>query len=176
MGMWPFSRKPSDFAAFVADNQARLFRFVLKQVGNRADAEDLTQETFLQAFRGFDGFQGRSSASTWLFGIAVNLVRAHLRRCPRSGRTFLTDEALIDLPAEGNPHASLEQRRRIEAIDKALSRLPDDWREILVCVSMEGLSYEQTATILGLPIGTVRSRLARAREHLALELMQEGKS
>ncbi|MBF0325797.1 MAG: sigma-70 family RNA polymerase sigma factor [Alphaproteobacteria bacterium] len=150
-----------------------MFRFILKQVGDRADAEDLTQEAFLQAFRGFESFQGRSLPSTWLFGIAVNVVRTHLRRSPQLRHTYVPEEALAELPNEGNPLADLEMRRRIEALDAALFRLPDDWREVLVCVSMEGLSYEQTATVLDLPIGTVRSRLSRARERLAADLMQE---
>ena len=143
---------------------------MLKQVGNRADAEDLTQEAFLEAFRCFESFRGQSLPSTWLFGIAINVVRNFLRRSSERRATYVSDEALESLPTEGDPLADLEVRRRMDALNTALFRLPDDWREVLVCVAMEGLSYEQTATILDVPIGTIRSRLSRARDGLKAEL------
>lgn len=155
---------------------ARVFRFILKQVGNRADAEELTQETFLIAFRSADRFRGESTPETWLFGIAVNVVRGHLRRSPERRHRFIDDEVLSAMPSEAeDPFQSLESSRRVAALDAALSRLPQDWRETVVCVAMEGFSYEEAAAILGVPIGTVRSRLSRARDRLKAELATEAR-
>ncbi len=168
--LWPFGKKRRAFTALVSDNQQRIFRFILKQVGNRADAEELTQEVFLAAYRGYESFRGECLPSTWLAGIAVNIVRNFLRRNSIRRSNTISDEVLEFLPTTGDPMTDLESRRRMESLNAAFFRLPDDSREVLVCVAMEGLSYEQTSVLLELPIGTVRSRLSRARERLKAEL------
>jgi len=167
---WPFGRKKSEFSALVAAHQTRVFRFVLKHLGNRPDAEDITQDVFLEAYRGYEAFQGRSLPSTWLLGIAVNMIRNHFRRSPERRYHCVPDDILADLPGSDDPLLKMETRRKMETLHQALFRLPDDSREVLACVVMEGLSYEQTATILDIPIGTVRSRLSRARTRLAADL------
>ena len=171
VGVWPFGQEREQFLTLVTANQDRLFRFVLKQVGNRADAEELTQDVFLEAHRSFKSFRGQSQPSTWLFGIAVNVVRTFLRRTPERRYTYLSDEVLEAMPMGGDgPLASLEGRRKLEALNAALFRLPVDWREVVICVAMEGLSYEETASVLDVPVGTVRSRLSRARDRLKDEM------
>jgi RNA polymerase sigma factor (sigma-70 family) len=155
------------FTAFMQANQAKLFRFVLKAVGNRADAEDLVQQTFLEAYRHEGSFRGESQRGTWLFGIAVNLMRNHFNRGHNRRRSFLSDEAMAEIPsADDDPAQALGRKQRLQELDAAIALLPPEWREVLILVRMEDKSYEETAAILAIPIGTVRSRLNRASDRL----------
>lgn len=158
-------------AETIAGHRLRLFRFVLKQVGDVAQAEDLAQRTLLTALEAQGRFRGESSLTSWLFGIALNKVRDH-RRARRRDLRMDGDEVLADLPAEDDDPARAltrkEERLRVRA---AVDSLPDEMRELVVLVSLEGLSYDEAAEAAGVPVGTVRSRLHRAkallRERLA---------
>ncbi|MEO8114263.1 MAG: RNA polymerase sigma factor [Phenylobacterium sp.] len=155
----------------MAGHRLRLFRFILKQVGDVAHAEDLAQRTLLTALEAQGGFRGESSLTSWLFGIALNKVRDH-RRAQRRDLRLDGEDVLAGLADEGDDPATAfardEQRRRVRA---AVDSLPDEMRELVVLVSLEGLSYDQAAAVADVPVGTVRSRLHRAkallRERLA---------
>ena len=97
-----------------------------------------------------------------------------MRQAPDRRYSYISDDVLVTLPADDNPLADMEVRRRMEALQAAIARLPEEAREILTCIALEGLSYEQTAALLQLPIGTVRSRLSRARERLSADLKGPG--
>lgn len=159
-------------AETIAGHRTRVFRFILKSVRSASDAEDLAQRTLLTALASRTKFRGESSVLTWLLGIALNVVRAH-RRAQRKSELHDTDDALATLPSrDDDPASALARRQEIQRVRDAVAALPDDMREIVILVSLEGLDYDSAAAVLDIPVGTVRSRLHRAkaqlREHLAM--------
>ncbi len=144
----------------------RLYLLAMAMLGNREDAQDAVQETFVGAFRGLRGFQGRSTVKTWLTRILMNNV-ADLRRRKHLRKTLSLDDAPEQL---GSPSA----RRETEAgradvrmdVTAVVGRLPQDQREVIVLREMQGMTYEAIAAVLGVPRGTVESRLFRARQKL----------
>ena len=134
-------------------------------------AEDVAQETFVRAWRGLERFRGESSFRTWLYRIATNVARTHLDRRGRQGRAF--DRSLDDendvLQAGDVPSAAPDAETSLvtrEAIDRALGELPDELRTALVLRDVEGLDYKEIAGVTGAPMGTVESRIFRARRHM----------
>lgn len=146
-------------AAFVRTTQAEVWRFVAALI-DPGSADDLTQETYLRAFRALPAFEGRSSARTWLLGIARRACADHLRTVIRRRRldARLAVDAYTDLP---HP----DPAQHLGAAD-LLRRLPDDRRGAFVLTQVLGLSYAEAADIEGVPVGTIRSRVARARAEL----------
>jgi RNA polymerase sigma-70 factor, ECF subfamily len=138
----------------------RLFRLAYSLVGNAADAEDVVQETLAGAYRGIRGFEGRSSVGTWLTRILVTQA-AKLRRDRK--RTEPMDQAMA---VEGGGLAA-ERRMDLQA---ALEKLSPEHRQVLVLREYERMSYEEIAEVLGVPRGTVESRLHRARAELREKL------
>ncbi|MGO9159652.1 MAG: RNA polymerase sigma factor [Streptosporangiaceae bacterium] len=154
---------------------AVITRFAARRLGPDA-AEDITAEVFLAAFRQRSGYQqGQADARPWLYGIATNLIRRHRRAEVRLFRALARTG--IDPVAE--PFAEqVEERVSADAAGRplaaALSRLPAAHRDVLLLVAWAGLSYEQAAQALGVPAGTVRSRVSRARARLRAALDQAG--
>jgi RNA polymerase sigma-70 factor (ECF subfamily) len=161
------------FEQIVRHYSAPLFSLAARLVGT-AEAEDVVQETFLRAYRGLESFRGESSLKTWLYAIALNRARARhstLARLKtlfssRSQRDEVTD-VLDDAadPAASPEEATLvkEQRARLRA---AIRELPEEFRTAVILRDLEGLSYQEVAAVLSVPIGTVRSRIARGRSLL----------
>lgn len=159
------------FEALVLRYQSRLFRLVRLLAGSDwPDAEDLTQETFIRAYRAIEQFRGDSTFRTWLHRIALNVVWSHRAR-RRSGARLVAlepaHEAEMFAPAVAmsadDPEATLIRR---QAIDQALSTLSAAARVVVILRDIQGLGYHEIATITGVPIGTVESRLFRARRRL----------
>lgn len=147
-------------AALVRATQAEVWRFTAALV-DRAEADDLTQETYLRAFRALPDFAGRSSIRTWLLGIARRVCADHLRAVIRQRRLRDRLATLIGRADTGSPDAAAG----LGAAD-LLRRLPADRREAFVLTQVLGLSYAEAATVEGVPVGTIRSRVARARAEL----------
>lgn len=159
------------FRQLVKDHQKRLYRFVLKKIGNGTDAEDLTQQAFLEAAAAIESFRGGSELSTWLYGIAMNLVKNHLSRAPHRRYTFDTEDALEGMEsAQPDPSEQLMHTQSIIALQHEISDLPQEMRDVLLLVALDELSYEEAALLLAIPVGTVRSRLSRARSTLRQRL------
>jgi RNA polymerase sigma-70 factor (ECF subfamily) len=141
--------------------------------GDPFDAADLTQEVFLRVFRHLAKFRGGSSLKTWVFRVALNHCRSRLGRRRPAARSLddAEEPAARELADPGRSPEDLalarDAGRRVEA---ALARLPLVFREAVVLRDLEGLSYEEMAAVLGVRVGTVRSRLARGRERLRHEL------
>ncbi|MGE5616475.1 MAG: sigma-70 family RNA polymerase sigma factor [Bacillota bacterium] len=144
--------------------------------GNDDDAADITQEAFVRAFRFFDGFRG-DDVRPWLLAIVRNTYYTQWRQARSSSETAAFDEELhsfnddASLPefgraGDGDPVAILSARDDVRLLDRALERLPVEYREALVLHELEDLSYRQIASTLDVPIGTVMSRIARARRLL----------
>ena len=158
------------FAPLVIRYQQRVMRFILKYEHNVQDAQELAQETFLQAFRALPSFNSQSRFSTWLTGIAFNLLKNHLSRSPTKQHLHLDideqPDGMCDL-AGSNPADAYASRQLLLAMDHAVAALPGQMRDAIFLVASEGLSYEEAAVTLNVPVGTVKSRLCRARIQLA---------
>jgi RNA polymerase sigma-70 factor (ECF subfamily) len=156
------------FGELVGRYQHRIVSFVRALVSDAADAEDVAQEAFLRAYRAIRQFRGQSSFKTWLYQIATNVARTHLdkRRTRREDQPDDSGEsgtAMGELPSGVDVEADAIRR---DQIDRALATLSAEQREIVVLRDVEGLEYREIATALDIPIGTVESRLFRARQRL----------
>jgi RNA polymerase sigma-70 factor, ECF subfamily len=147
--------------ALLRDNYQRLYAVCRRLTGNDADAADATQETLLAIVRGLRGFDGRSRFSTWSYRIAVNASLDELRR--RRRRPEPGVEPYIDPPELGSAADASDLRLDIDA---ALARLPPDFRAAVVLRDLCALDYAEIASVLDIPLGTVRSRIARGRSLL----------
>lgn len=170
------------FAQLVQANQNKIYSLTLRMTGNPEDGADLAQEAFLRAWRTLPSFQGESSFSTWLYRLASNLCIDFLRREKRR-RTAVSVTSLDDedsaAPAEVpdhrfTPEGELERRELRDAVGRALLKLSDEHRQVLVLRELEGLSYAEIAQALALEEGTVKSRIARARLSLRNILLADG--
>jgi RNA polymerase sigma-70 factor (ECF subfamily) len=140
---------------------------------NTQDAEDLVQEAYLRAFRFFGGFRG-GNARTWLLRIVRNTCYTWLHQNRAQQVTDPFDEqAHTDVTESQNPETLLLQKADGQLLNRALEELPTAFREVLVLLEIEGLSYKEIAEVLGIPIGTVMSRLARARHRLRESLSRD---
>ena len=159
------------FETLVLRYQARIVNYASALVRDAGAAEDVAQETFVRAWRGLGRFRGESAFRTWLYRIAANVARTHLDRRGRQARIAdgsLDDETeplQADDVASAAPDAETSLVTR-EAIDRALAELPDELRLALVLRDVEGLDYKEIAGVTGAPMGTVESRIFRARRHM----------
>ena len=157
--------------------KGRLFRVVLRLVHNPSDAEDVVQDAFVSAYRALPLFRREAAFYTWLFQIAMNgakkLLKAQSTRRSVSVPLVENDDGeLEDIEGvdELSPLTILENKRDISALDQALRQLPRTMSTAILLRELEGLSYEEIALVMGCPVGTVRSRIFRARELLASSL------
>ena len=164
------------FAALYGRRQAAIYRFALHMSGSMPAAEDVVQEVFMVLLREECGFDPeRGTLSGYLFGIARKLVLRHVERV-RSDvglESDLDDAALPELAVNDDPLAELTEREGIAALRRAVQALPRRYREVVVLCDLEEVDYADAAVALGCPIGTVRSRLHRARGLLLDKLNQE---
>jgi RNA polymerase sigma-70 factor, ECF subfamily len=160
------------FEDLVTTYQHRVFAVAYRMLGNRAEAEEAAQEVFLRVHRALADFRGEARLSTWLYTITARLCFTRLGSGERrlaAGRE--DDGALEDLAsAETDAALALERREQQAAVRRAIAELPDERRILVVLRDMEGLSYEEIAQTLELTLGTVRSRLHRARLELKEKL------
>lgn len=158
------------FDALVLRYQGQVLNLVRALTAGDTESEDLAQEVFIRAWRGIARFRSDSTFRTWLFGIAINLVRTHRGKRARLRQLFRTrsadDDENTDLErasVDDGIEAPLAIR---EAIDSALATLPDELREAVVLRDVQGLEYLEIAEALAIPLGTVESRIFRARQRL----------
>ncbi len=159
------------FGRLVVRYQDRLYHSLVHALGSRDEALDTAQEAFVHAFQKLDTFQGRSAFYSWLFRIAMNAAISRKRKNRRvTGSIEAARENAgiepADSSAAAEPSHGLDVSEKQDMVRKALARLPEDYRQVLVLKEMEGLKYEQIAEIVDCPIGTVRSRIHRARQEL----------
>lgn len=151
------------FGALVREHQDRLFHSMVHVLGCREDAADVCQDAFVQAFSKLATFQGNSAFYTWLYRIALNLAASFRRkRRPTSGHD-MDGSGLDAIDHAVGPASTAEQEETVHEVRTAVAQLPLDHRTVIVLREFEGSSYEEMAELLEIPVGTVRSRLARAR-------------
>lgn len=163
------------FTRLVTEYQNRIFSYLVRMLGNREEAEEVAQEVFIAAFRFIGGFRGEGSLYTWLLRIASNMyknkIRYNVRR--KRSREFSIDDSYerADYRPIGerpdNPEAVLSGRQAEMALHKAIAKLSDDFREVLVLRDIDLLTYQEIHELTGLAEGTIKSRLHRARSQLA---------
>jgi RNA polymerase sigma-70 factor, ECF subfamily len=170
-------RDEKAFKELVLEHEEAIFRLAYRMLGSTTDAEDLAQEVFVQVFRSIDSFRGESKLSTWLYRITVNLSRNRTKYLARRKKSRHQDleESQLDT-SDGVVGVTVGQVSRpdLEAFGSELERvvvhclqdIDPEFREVLVLRDVEGLSYEEIGELLGVPPGTLKSRLHRARTEL----------
>src|SRR5690606_24821927 len=137
------------FRDLVQEHSARLQRFIIRHIGNTSEAEDLAQQAFTEAARSYRTFRGESQLSTWLYGIALNLIRNYLSRAPERRYDFVGENALDEMAAESvTPEEAAAQAQSMRLLQESLDELPESMRSILLLVGLENLSYEEAAAML----------------------------
>ncbi|HAB78282.1 MAG TPA: RNA polymerase sigma factor RpoE [Gammaproteobacteria bacterium] len=165
------------FDLLVLKYQSRLLSLVNRLVSNQSDALDVLQDTFVKAYRSLHTFRGESAFYTWLYRIAVNTAKNHLAsKLKESKDVSVDDEATGELSvlqdfSAPDEEAGAEELQR--AILHAIEQLPDDLKQALTLRELEGMSYDEIALAMNCPIGTVRSRIFRARDHVVQEISQQ---
>ncbi len=170
------------FEDLVLEYQKQVYHIALKMTGNEEDALDLSQETFLKAFRTLPSFRGEAGFGSWLYRMTANLCIDFLRKKKRQG-----SEQILSLDAEEEdrrptelpdlryePQSALEKKETLEKVQAGLQKLPHEQRLILVLRDVEGFSYQEISDALKIELGTVKSRIYRARAHLARLLTEDG--
>jgi RNA polymerase sigma-70 factor (ECF subfamily) len=166
-------REPEAFRQLVEQHQDRVYDFCVRMLGDREEAHDLTQEIFVSVHQALDRFRQDSKLSTWIFRIAKNHCLNRIKYLQRRGRGRSDDwtavpEAALHAAAGAplKPDDALEQSRERALVQRAIAQLEEDQRMLVALRDLEGLSYEEIVVITELPLGTVKSRLHRARERL----------
>ena len=161
------------FAELVLAHQQFVYNLALRALGDPHEAEDVSQEAFVRAWQALPRFRGQARFRTWLYRIAANLC---YNRLPRLRRELdaLGAEEIANLPSEsvGNPLSGLEAQERRAFLHRQIDALPESYRMLIVLRYQQELSYAEIAEVVGLPLGTVKTGLFRARERLKEALLQ----
>ena len=163
------------FSQLVEKYQERLCRSLYRMTGSTHDAAEIAQEAFVLAYQKLDTFKGNSAFYSWLYRIAFNSAISQKRK-KKHPATSLDNlrEVSGSEPVDQNPESAPEHRMELNEkqimVQQALDSLADEFREVLVLKEMDGLKYEEIAEILGCPVGTIRSRIHRARSELRVKL------
>lgn len=173
----------NDLAAFeelVARYQNKIIGYSARMLGDATEAEDVAQETFIKAYRSLAGFRGESSFSTWIYRIATNLCIDRVRKIKRSPKpAYSLDEPLDPDEDKGGreiadttfePSISIEREEMRRRVRETVAEMPEKLRSVIVMCDIQGMSYEQIAQVLDVPLGTVKSRLFHARADLGRRL------
>ncbi|MFA7243102.1 MAG: RNA polymerase sigma factor RpoE [Sulfuricellaceae bacterium] len=166
------------FELLVAKYQRKLARLLSRLIRNPTEIEDVSQETFIKAYRALPSFRGDSSFYTWLYRIGINTAKNHLvsqgRRVPTTTEFNAEEAETFDdadqLRDNNTPENELMSKQIAATVNKAMESLPDEMRTALTLREIDGMSYEDIAGIMNCPVGTVRSRIFRAREAVAERL------
>jgi RNA polymerase sigma-70 factor (ECF subfamily) len=172
------ARDESAFNELVVTYQRRVFALVFRMLGRREEAEDLAQEVFVQVFKAIDQFRGESKLSTWIYRIAVNLCKNRTKYLSRrhanrqedvdamAERSSLASAKGVSVGDVSRPDELVEGMQLEVVVKRAIAQIDPDFRAVLVLRDVEDLSYEEIASITGLPDGTVKSRIHRGRAQL----------
>jgi RNA polymerase sigma-70 factor (ECF subfamily) len=163
------------FDVLVRRYKDQLLNYVFRFVGNRNDAEDIVQETFLRVYKNKHYYKEIAKFSTWVYTIAGNLAKTELRRRKRrkvfSVSNFVNDERDFDIPdLDRNPEKEVDGSIKDDIIQRAIEKLPPKFKEVILLRDVQGFAYEEISQILNIPLGTVKSRVNRGRLKLQADL------
>lgn len=163
------------FDVLVRRYKDQLLNYVFRFVGNRNDAEDIVQETFLRVYKNKHYYKEIAKFSTWVYTIAGNLAKTELRRRKRrkvfSVSNFVNDERDFDIPdLDRNPEKEVDGSIKDDIIQRAIEKLPPKFKEVILLRDVQGFAYEEISQILNIPLGTVKSRVNRGRLKLQEDL------
>lgn len=169
IGFLSRKKKQASFEALAMQAERQVYKTCFHMMGNAQDAADCAQETMLRAYRAFSSFRQDAAFSTWITRIALNVCTDELRRRrPSVSLEEIREEKGFDPPSpQKSVYAQLEARERKRLLREALSQLPEDARQLIVMRDLRNMSYEEIAAVFDLPLGTVKSRISRARDKLA---------
>lgn len=164
------------FNLLAAKYQGKLMRLVSRLIHNKADAEEVVQDALIRAYRALPGFRREAAFYTWLFQIALNVARNFKKRESLMADVSVKlrlddDEQHLEIVDDHSPASSLENKQTVAALNNALDNMPSKLSGPLLLREFEGMSYDEIAQVLSCPIGTVRSRISRARELIAAKLL-----
>ena len=169
------------FEKLVLEYEKNVYNIALRMVGNSEDASDMTQEAFIKAYNSLSNFRGDSKFSVWLYRIVSNVCLDFLRSRTRKQTVSLSvedddgEETQIDVADESqSPELLLERSLTRDAVRRGLDSLPEDYRQILLLREIQGLSYDEISLALDIEVGTVKSRIFRARKKLCAFLIKDG--
>jgi RNA polymerase sigma-70 factor (ECF subfamily) len=172
-------KKQTDFNEEMLPHLDALYNFALRLAAEPNDAEDLVQDTIVKAYRFFSSYEKGTNAKAWLFRILKNsYINNYRKQSKRPSEVDFDDVSSFyeSIRAERTETSDLEEKMFSELIDddltRALNRLPEDFRTVVLLCDVEGFTYEEIANMLDVPIGTIRSRLHRGRNLLKVELME----
>ena len=169
------------FETLVLEYEKNVYNIALRMTGNSEDAADMTQEAFIKAYNSLQSFRGDSKFSVWLYRIVSNVCLDFLRSKNRRPTVSLSvedddgEDAQLDVADESQtPELLLDRKLTRDSVRRGLDSLPPDYRQILLLREIQGLSYDEIAQALSLEVGTVKSRLFRARKRLCTFLIDDG--
>ena len=169
------------FETLVLEYEKNVYNIALRMTGNSEDAADMTQEAFIKAYNSLQSFRGDSKFSVWLYRIVSNVCLDFLRSKNRRPTVSLSvedddgEDAQLDVADESqSPELLLDRKLTRDSVRRALDSLPPDYRQILLLREIQGLSYDEIAQALSLEVGTVKSRIFRARKRLCTFLIDDG--
>ncbi len=169
------------FEDLVTEYEKNVYSLTLRMTGNAEDAADMVQETFIKAYNSLSAFRGDSKFSVWLYRIATNVCLDFLRSRSRKPTVSLSmedddgEEVELDVADDSqSPERLLERGLTRDAVRRGLKALSPEYRQILLLREIQGLSYEEIADVLSLEVGTVKSRIFRARKRLCAFLIEDG--
>ena len=169
------------FEKLVLEYEKNVYNIALRMTGNSEDASDMTQEAFIKAYNSLQSFRGDSKFSVWLYRIATNVCLDFLRSRSRKPTVSLSvednegEEVQLDVADESqSPELLLDRQMTRESVRRGLETLSPEYRQILLLREIRGLSYDEISQALGLEVGTVKSRIFRARKKLCTFLLQDG--
>lgn len=161
-------QKAEQYERLAAENERQVYAVCYHMMGNPEDAADCAQEALLRGFKAFDSFRRDAAFSTWITRIAMNVCVDALRKRRETASLEVMSEEQGFEPVDSAPtaYARLEQKERMRLLREAISHLPPDMRQMIILRDMRGMNYDEIAQALSLPLGTVKSRIKRAREKL----------
>ena len=169
------------FETLVLEYEKNVYNIALRMTGNSEDAADMTQEAFIKAYNSLQSFRGDSKFSVWLYRIVSNVCLDFLRSKNRRPTVSLSvedddgEDAQLDVADESqSPELLLDRKLSRDSVRRGLDSLPPDYRQILLLREIQGLSYDEIAQALSLEVGTVKSRIFRARKRLCTFLIDDG--
>ncbi|MGI6706360.1 MAG: RNA polymerase sigma factor [Clostridia bacterium] len=167
------------FEELISAYEHRIYNIAYRMMGNPEDAMDVVQEALLKIYRSLKKFKNQSSFSTWIYRIVMNTCLDELRKKKRGFLLFMNDaegygEDIVDSSGDSLPEESYERKERLKSLQKAIQELIPDYKSVIILRDIQGFSYEEIAEILHCPLGTVKSRINRARTELRKKLSEFG--